>query len=232
MALDVSALSLGFFCKCMLGATTCIVQVVGDVVQGQSDEKNIVFVIDKKSDVSDEQVADLESVLSNISIDLPDINEKFHWVLTVIISFTNACGNIVDTCFIALKSAIWTTRLPQINVLNGEIEVVDDVNAVSRLPNYEDFPVTCSIINIGTGFCIDPKEEEMQAGSILVHIIIGSNISKVVTTNSGLCSSLLLRNIIKNGQEHGKILFEKINDSLKVGAESTQMAQNIPKSFF
>ena len=200
-------------CKSVLGSTTCIIQIVGDVVSEMN--RNIVFVIDKKSDVTEEQVADLESVLSIVEVQLPQINDKFNWQLTVTISFTNATGNIVDACFLALKSAIWDTKLPRVTVLNGEVEVVDDVNAVERLPKYEDFPVSCSVINVGSGFCIDPREEELVAGGMLVHIITGGQIHKVVTTNSGLCSSLLLRNLIKTGQEHGKQLFNNLNISLQ-----------------
>eukprot|EP00835_Amoeboradix_gromovi_P000359 NODE_12_length_45166_cov_0.552511.p14 type:complete len:261 gc:universal NODE_12_length_45166_cov_0.552511:17807-17025(-) len=215
--------------KCVLGIVTCIVQIFGDVVEEAND--NIEFMIDKKSDVNEEQVADLESVLSNVNLELPKINDKFSWLLKVTISFTNSTGNIVDACFIALKSAIWDVKLPSIIVLNGEVEVVDDVNAAERIPNYEDFPLTCSIINIGTGFCIDPREEELLSGGILVHCITGGSANKVVTTNSGLCNLLLLRNIIKSGQEHCRVLFEKVNIALRNSNDNCSTL-NIPSSLF
>jgi exosome complex component RRP42 len=205
-------------CKSVLGSTTCIIQIVGDVVTEM--DNNIAFIVDKKSDVTEEQVADLESVLSNVKVQLPPINEKFNWQLTATISFTNSSGNIVDACFLALKSAIWDTKLPRVTVLNGEVEVVDDVNAVERLPNYKEFPVSCSVINVGSAFCVDPREEELVAGGVLVHVITGGQISKVVTTNSGLCPSLLLRNIIKSGQDHGIALYKYLNTTLEMHYKS------------
>ena len=120
--------------KCKLGTATCIVQIIGNVVD--SEVEDIVFTIDKRSDVTEDQMSDLEIVFSNVTVKLPRFHDKFKWQISVVISFTNATGNIVDTCFVALKSAIWDLKLPHLNVLNGEVEVVDDINSFEKIIDF------------------------------------------------------------------------------------------------
>ena len=194
---------------CTLGDSKCIVQIIGDVVERFSG-KNYEVVVDKRSDINEEQLNDIKSVLSHFQIELPEVGEKFQWFLTIKVSFTAASGNIVDCCFLALKCAIATTLLPKIKILNNEIEVVDDINLCKRISNADSFPIACSVLCISGNYCVDPCEEEILAGTLLLHIILSKDFCKIVTTNSGICSNLLLRNMIKSGKEIAHNRFEQI----------------------
>eukprot|EP00834_Sanchytrium_tribonematis_P001380 NODE_33_length_36935_cov_1.609241.p20 type:complete len:260 gc:universal NODE_33_length_36935_cov_1.609241:21371-20592(-) len=214
--------------KCNLGSVICVVQIMGEIVGDSS--KTLGITIDKKSDVTEEQIGDLESVLTNINIPVPHIDEKYNWKLNVTISFLNADGNIVDCCLIAMKAAIWDTTLPKLKVLNGEIEVQEDIYLATRLPSFDKFPISCTAVNLGSTFCLDPRLEEIQAGDIVIHVLIATEVLHVSTTNGGLCTPLLLKNMVTNAIENGKVLFQKINAILKENAGS-KLGSN-PISFF
>ena len=120
----------------------------------------------------------------------------------------------MDCTFVAIKAALVNCRLPVVSIRNGEIDVVRDGFQSVPLPHVDSYPISVTVCAIRNGFCIDPRAEEVNAGDMLIHILCRHEIMRVCTTNGGLCSSLLLKNMVSSCVPHALKWYHDVNETL------------------
>ncbi|XP_068261001.1 exosome complex component RRP42 isoform X1 [Nyctibius grandis] len=116
---------------------------------------------------------------SESSVDLKSlcINPREHcWVLYVDVLLLECGGNLFDAISIAVKAALFNTRIPKVRVLEDEegskeIELSDDPYDCIRL-NVDDVPCIVTLSKIGYRHVVDatPQEEACSLASLLISV--------------------------------------------------------------
>ncbi|CAG9858161.1 unnamed protein product [Phyllotreta striolata] len=118
------------------------------------------------------------------------LNGKKCWKLYVDILILECGGNLFDAVSIAVKAALWNTRIPfvknvNIDGNNIDLDVSDDLCLCERL-DIENAPVMVTVCKIGDKCIVDPNaaEEHCSMGSVVV-AVSGTKISTIYQTGTG-----------------------------------------------
>uniref|UniRef100_A0A803V3F6 Exosome component 7 n=1 Tax=Ficedula albicollis TaxID=59894 RepID=A0A803V3F6_FICAL len=128
------------------------------------------------------------------SVDLKSlcINAKEHcWVLYVDVLLLECGGNIFDAISIAVKAALFNTRIPKVRVLEDEegtkeIELSDDPYDCIRL-NVDEVPCIITLSKIGYRHVVDAtlQEEACSLASLLISVTSKGAITSMKKVGKG-----------------------------------------------
>lgn len=142
------------------------------------------------------------------------------WKLYVDILILQCAGNLYDAISLAVKCALFNTRIPRVSSAlldGGNVDLVlsDDPLDCDRL-NVDAVPVMVTICKIGEHCVVDPsiEEEICSTGSIVVGVS-GNNITSMKTVGGGSLHHETLTTCIELALSTSKILNEKLTIALK-----------------
>ncbi|CAH0385076.1 unnamed protein product [Bemisia tabaci] len=133
------------------------------------------------------------------------------WKLYVDILILECGGNFYDAISLAVKAALFNTRVPQVtgSFLDGgsvDLEVSDDPFQCWRL-DITKAPVLVTLSKIGDNCVVDPtaEEETCSVASIVVAVLDSGSLTAVIK--------------IGEGSVHEQTLIETIKTAQKIGVE-------------
>lgn len=141
------------------------------------------------------------------------------WIVYVDCLVLDSSGNLLDALAIAVKSALFNTKVPKIEVIeleNGmtEIEVSDDPSDFSKL-NTSNVPISITMAKVGTKYIVDPSFQEELCMESRITIAINSkgnicSIQKGGGAASGINPSELNK-MLQVARKIGMSLLERLN---------------------
>uniref|UniRef100_A0A674GS29 Exosome component 7 n=1 Tax=Taeniopygia guttata TaxID=59729 RepID=A0A674GS29_TAEGU len=192
-----------------LGETDILVGIkaeMGTPKLEKPDEGYLEFFVDCSSNSpelegrgGEELGTDIANTLYRIfscenSVDLKSlcINPKEHcWVLYVDVLLLECGGNIFDAISIAVKAALFNTRIPKVRVLEDEegtkeIELSDDPYDCIRL-NIDEVPCVVTLSKIGYRHVVDAtlQEEACSLASLLISVTSKGAITSMKKVGKG-----------------------------------------------
>ncbi|XP_065161292.1 exosome complex component RRP42-like [Atheta coriaria] len=148
------------------------------------------------------------------------------WKLYIDILLLECAGNLFDAVSLAVKSALWDTRIPKIKSVTADgnkidMEVSDELYDCDRL-NVIDAPIMVTVCKIGDNCIVDPSDAEEQcAGGSIVIAISKNSFSSIVQTGGGSLHPSTLIECLKMGQEVANRLDNALVETLhKITNES------------
>ncbi|NXK87541.1 EXOS7 protein, partial [Formicarius rufipectus] len=150
------------------------------------------------------------------------INPREHcWVLYVDVLLLECGGNIFDAISIAVKAALFNTRIPKVRVLEDEegtkeIELSDDPYDCIRL-NVDEVPCIVTLSKIGYRHVVDAtlQEEACSLASLLISVTSKGTLTSVKKVGKGSLDPESIFEMMETGQRVGKslhIALQKILD--------------------
>lgn len=131
------------------------------------------------------------------------------WVLFVDIQILECGGNLYDAVSLAVKSALFSTRIPKVSVtaVDGgepEMELSDDPFDGARLI-IDNTPILITLTRIGNHCVIDPtlEEEACSSASLVMGVTPGGQVTVVRKTGAGSFHLGTIRDAIKIGTRIG-----------------------------
>ncbi len=148
-------------------------------------------------------------------IDLEDLciipGEKV-WTLNIDIYTLDDYGNLFDASVIAAYAALYTARIPEVRVIDGEIEILETTRPIKL----NTFPISVTTYKIGEYLVTDAELREEQIadaritfGTIDTHIISGQK------GGSGAFKSSEILEILKTAIRTGSELRNRVKDILE-----------------
>ncbi|NXD19448.1 EXOS7 protein, partial [Spelaeornis formosus] len=172
------------------------------------------------------------------SVDLKSlcINPKEHcWVLYVDVLLLECGGNIFDAISIAVKAALFNTRIPKVHVLEDEegtkeIELSDDPYDCIRL-NVDEVPCIVTLSKIGYSHVVDAtlQEEACSLASLLVSVTSKGAITSMKKVGKGSLDPESIFEMMETGQRVGKALHIALQ---KILDEEESLGTSRPKVGF
>ncbi|CAI9719929.1 Hypothetical predicted protein [Octopus vulgaris] len=143
------------------------------------------------------------------------------WILYVDILLLECGGNLFDAVSVAVKAALFNTRIPNVSVLKGdegqmELEISDDPYDVKQLDTTY-CPCLVTLSKIGYFHVVDasPKEE----ACCLARLIMGVTESGVITAmkkeGSGSLDPESIYDMMETGKKVGEMLGKNLTAILK-----------------
>ncbi|KAI1242915.1 hypothetical protein IHE44_0000474 [Lamprotornis superbus] len=170
------------------------------------------------------------------SVDLKSlcINPKEHcWVLYVDVLLLECGGNIFDAISIAVKAALFNTRIPKVRVLEDEegtkeIELSDDPYDCIRL-NVDEVPCIVTLSKIGYRHVVDAtlQEEACSLASLLISVTSKGAITSMKKVGKGSLDPESIFEMMETGQRVGKSLHIALQ---KILDEEESLGASRPKS--
>ncbi|XP_009462791.1 PREDICTED: exosome complex component RRP42 [Nipponia nippon] len=161
---------------------------------------------------------------SENSVDLKSlcINPREHcWVLYVDVLLLECGGNLFDAISIAVKAALFNTRIPKVRVLEDEegskeIELSDDPYDCIRL-NVDDVPCIVTLSKIGYRHVVDAtlQEEACSLASLLISVTSKGALTSMKKVGKGSLDPESIFEMMETGKRVGKslhIALQKILD--------------------
>ncbi|GAB0184299.1 exosome complex component RRP42 isoform X1 [Grus americana] len=161
---------------------------------------------------------------SESSVDLKSlcINPREHcWVLYVDVLLLECGGNLFDAISIAVKAALFNTRIPKVRVLEDEegskeIELSDDPYDCIRL-NVDDVPCIVTLSKIGYRHVVDAtlQEEACSLASLLISVTSKGALTSMKKVGKGSLDPESIFEMMETGKRVGKslhIALQKILD--------------------
>ncbi|XP_057287470.1 exosome complex component RRP42 isoform X1 [Pezoporus wallicus] len=152
---------------------------------------------------------------SENSVDLKSlcINPREHcWVLYVDVLLLVCGGNLFDAISIAVKAALFNTRIPKVRVLEDEegskeIELSDDPYDCIRL-NVENVPLIVTLSKIGYRHVVDAtlEEEACSLASLLVSVTSKGALTSIKKMGRGSLDPESIFEMMETGKKVGKAL--------------------------
>jgi len=144
------------------------------------------------------------------------------WVIYIDALVLDSAGNLFDAISITTRAALFNTRIPKVNVVQGEtiddleIELTDDPDDSISIP-IEDIPICVTLTQLGKNFILDTTLEEEQCLGCRVTIAINKkgNVCGIQKGGHGSITSLTLKSMVQNVQYVGKIILDKLDLALK-----------------
>jgi len=93
-------------------------------------------------------------------------------------------GNLIDAISIAIRAALYDTKIPKLAVVEGEVEIAsDDPHEYDKF-TFDNVPISVTLFKIGSRFVVDASvEEEFCTGA---HLVVGVNKKgNIVATQMG-----------------------------------------------
>ncbi|XP_043920604.1 exosome complex component RRP42 [Protopterus annectens] len=157
------------------------------------------------------------------SIDLKSlcISPREHcWILYVDVLVLECGGNLFDAISIAVKAALFNTRIPKVRVLEDdegskEIELSDDPFDCIRL-NVDNVPCVVTLSKIGHRHVVDAtaQEEACSMASLLVSVTSKGTITCFRKVGWGSLDPESIFEMTETGKRVGKILHTSLSSIL------------------
>ncbi|NXP52278.1 EXOS7 protein, partial [Heliornis fulica] len=163
-----------------------------------------------------EIAATLYNVFSSencVDLKLLCINPKENcWVLYVDVLLLQCGGNLFDAVSLAVKAALFNTRIPKVRVLEDEegfkeIELSDDPYDCIRL-NVDDVPCIVTLNKIGHRHVVDAtlQEEACSLASLLVSVTSKGALTSIRKMGKGSLDPENIFEMMETGKRVGKLL--------------------------
>lgn len=133
------------------------------------------------------------------------------WKLYVDVLILECGGNLFDTVSLAVKAALYNTRIPKVSaaVMDGgnvDLTLSDDIYDCTRL-NVESAPVLVTLCKIGEHCVVDPSAEEEESSSATLVIGVSTHNDKGFVTTSRTTGA-------------GSFHFDTLAETLKLGVSA------------
>lgn len=134
-------------------------------------------------------------------------------------------GNLFDAVSIAVKAALYNTKIPKVTAAamdggNVELELSDDPHDYNRL-DVESFPLLVTVCKIGDNCLVDPSAEEEECS--LAKLVIGvstkggrSTITATRTAGVGSFHQNTLKESLRLGRAAGEGLSRALLKILEI----------------
>ncbi|GAB5567982.1 exosome complex component RRP42 isoform X1 [Prionailurus iriomotensis] len=157
------------------------------------------------------------------SVDLKSlcISPREHcWILYVDVLLLECGGNLFDTISIAVKAALFNTRIPRVRVLEDEegskdIELSDDPYDCIRL-SVENVPCIVTLCKIGYRHVVDAtlQEEACSLASLLVSVTSKGVVTCMRKVGKGSLDPESIFEMMETGKRVGKVLHASLQSIL------------------
>ncbi|XP_006746704.1 exosome complex component RRP42 [Leptonychotes weddellii] len=157
------------------------------------------------------------------SVDLKSlcISPREHcWILYVDVLLLECGGNLFDTICIAVKAALFNTRIPRVRVLEDEegskdIELSDDPYDCIRL-SVENVPCIVTLCKIGYRHVVDAtlQEEACSLASLLVSVTSTGVVTCMRKVGKGSLDPESIFEMMETGKRVGKVLHASLQSVL------------------
>lgn len=148
------------------------------------------------------------------------LEHKQCWKLYVDILILECGGNLFDAVSIAVKAALYNTKIPKVTAAamdggNVELQLTDDPHDCDRL-SVGTFPLLVTVCKIGDNCLVDPSAEEEECS--LAKIVIGvstnaENRTRITATRTAGCGSFH-QNTLKESLRLGSLAGTGLNKEL------------------
>lgn len=146
---------------------------------------------------------------------------KQYWLLHIDILILECGGNLLDAVSIAIKAALFNTKIPKITVSLGdggkeELEISDDPFDVQRL-DVTQLPIVVTLNKVGHKHIVDATMEEENCSLARLHVAVTKDGQSVAMHKSGGGSlgPASLFNMLETAETLGPKLNEALISKLK-----------------
>ncbi|XP_064611381.1 exosome complex exonuclease RRP42-like [Liolophura sinensis] len=142
------------------------------------------------------------------------------WVLNVDIVLLECGGNLFDAVSIAVKAALYNTKIPNVTVSeeegHTELEISDDPYDVKRL-NVVSSPVLITLSKIGNCHLVDAsqKEESCCLARVIMGITDKGTVTALKKEGSGSLHPDSVLDMMESGKRVGQALNKRLLEVLK-----------------
>ncbi|XP_004835117.1 exosome complex component RRP42 [Heterocephalus glaber] len=160
---------------------------------------------------------------SRSSVDLQSlcISPREHcWVLYVDVLLLECGGNLFDAISLAVKAALFNTRIPKVRVLEDEegskdIELSDDPYDCMQL-SVENVPCIVTLCKIGCRHVVDAtlQEEACSLASLLVAVTSSGVVTCMRKVGKGSLDPESIFEMMETGKRVGKVQHTTLQDVL------------------
>lgn len=146
-------------------------------------------------------------------------------------------GNLYDAISLAVKSALFNTRIPRVSsaLLDGgnvDLVLTDDPHDCDRL-NMESVPLLVTVCKIGEQCVVDPSvEEEICSTASIVIGVSGNKIASMKTISGGSLHPDTIGTCIDLALSTSETLNEKLVIALKKEEQQIESSNSKPKCSF
>ncbi|KAK2836706.1 hypothetical protein Q7C36_014575 [Tachysurus vachellii] len=155
------------------------------------------------------------------------------WVLYVDVLLLQCDGNLFDTMSIAIKAALFNTRIPRVHISEGEeggkeIELSDDPYDCMRL-SVEHVPCIVTLSKIGHRHVVDAtlQEKACSVASVLISVTHTGTVTCVRKLGGGSLDPDSIFEMTETGKRVGKMLHVPLMELLQkeesLGKERTKV---------
>ncbi|KAK7500215.1 hypothetical protein BaRGS_00008438 [Batillaria attramentaria] len=145
---------------------------------------------------------------------------KLCWVLYVDVLLLECGGNLFDAVSIAVKSALFNTKIPSVNVTEEEggqteLDVSDDPYNVKRL-DVAASPCVITLSKIGHYHAVDAtqKEEACCLARLIMAVTATGSVAAMVKEGSGSLDPDSISDMMESGRKIGQALNKKLMERL------------------
>lgn len=156
----------------------------------------------------------LKRTLSNGAMDMNSlciIPGKCCWILHIDALVLECGGNLFDALSIGVKSSLYSTRLPKLEIIGEgtekDIEISDDPYDTIPL-NVSNVPVLITLNKVGSRYVVDATAEEESCSEcqLLISVSEKGRVCSVQKHGSGAVNPDLVFEMMRVGQKIGKTL--------------------------
>jgi exosome complex component RRP42 len=142
------------------------------------------------------------------------------WKIFVDILLLECGGNLYDAVSIAVKTALWDTRIPLVRSVtvdgsNIDMDVSDELHDCQKL-DVSGAPIMVTVCKIGEQCIVDPNvaEEQCSVGAVVI-AVSRDKFSTVLQTGSGSLHPQTLLESLQMGQKVAHRLSEALSEALE-----------------
>ncbi|KAL4716534.1 hypothetical protein ACJJTC_010198 [Scirpophaga incertulas] len=148
------------------------------------------------------------------------------WKLYIDILILECGGNLCDAVSLAVKAALYNTRLPSVKTAlldggNVDLQLSDDPYD-NKLLNVDLAPLLVTLCKIGDKFVVDPSAEEENCS--VISLIVGATGNKtnynIDNKKNESCTDSKCTTIVMNGS--GSLAPKTLKNAIKQGIEAVQ----------
>ena len=226
--------------KLSLGNTDVLVGVKVDITQPTAERQNegrLEFFVDFSANAApafegrggEELAAEIGAVLSR-TYDQPScldlkplclIPRQQCWVINVDVVLLQCGGNLLDAVGLAVKAALFSTRIPSIRVTctergDTELEISDDPYQVTRL-DVSNLPTVVTVNKIGHSHVVDATEQEEECTLARVYLAVDDkgNLAYLRKAGGGSLDPESVFDMVETGKKVGMSLNSALKHVLK-----------------
>ena len=148
------------------------------------------------------------------------------WVISIDALILEFGGNLLDVLFLAVRGALFSTKMPQVTVdsFEGAFQYEVGQEETLPIPGKEDIPVSVTFIKVGRRYILDPTLQEELCADASLTICFNSKgqICSLKKSGMGGLEPALLSAILQAGQPVGQSLIKNMASALE--AEDQRLA--------